>query len=41
MARAIDAGETPFFSGERALHLTELALALNEGAGSFTPRSGF
>tara|TARA_R110002020_G_scaffold25240_5_gene82282 strand:+ start:1718 stop:2857 length:1140 start_codon:yes stop_codon:yes gene_type:complete len=41
MARAIDAGEAPFFSGERALHLTELALALNEGAGSFTPRSGF
>ncbi|KGF69842.1 oxidoreductase [Hoeflea sp. BAL378] len=41
MARAIGAGETPFFSGERALHLTELALALNDGAGSFTPRSGF
>ncbi|MDP3526352.1 MAG: Gfo/Idh/MocA family oxidoreductase [Hoeflea sp.] len=41
MARAIDAGEAPFFSGERALHLTELALALNDGAGSFTPRSGF
>ncbi|MEP3435420.1 MAG: Gfo/Idh/MocA family oxidoreductase [Hoeflea sp.] len=41
MARAIAAGEPPFFSGERALHLTELALALNEGAGSFTPRSDF
>ncbi|MBC7284150.1 Gfo/Idh/MocA family oxidoreductase [Hoeflea sp.] len=41
MAQAIAAGEAPFFSGERALHLTELALALNEGAGSFTPRSGF
>ncbi|OCW59195.1 Gfo/Idh/MocA family protein [Hoeflea olei] len=41
MAEAIAAGTQPFFSGERALHLTELALALNAGGGSFTPRSGF
>lgn len=41
MAKALAGGDAPFFSGERALHLTELALALNNGAGSFTPRSGF
>ena len=41
MARAIAAGETPFFSGQRALHLTELALALNAGVGAFTPQSDF
>ena len=41
MSQAITAGKAPFFSGQRALHLTELALALNEGAGSFTPRSSF
>ena len=32
-ARAIEAGERPFFSGNRALHITELALALNNAAG--------
>ena len=29
-AKAIEAGERPFFSGNRALHITELALALNK-----------
>lgn len=28
-AKAIEAGKQPFFSGRRALHITELALALN------------
>ncbi|MEQ1954785.1 Gfo/Idh/MocA family oxidoreductase [Mesorhizobium sp. CN2-181] len=28
-AQAIEAGEQPFFAGRRALHITELALALN------------
>jgi predicted dehydrogenase len=32
-AKAIEAGEHPYFSGNRALHITELALALNN-AGS-------
>jgi predicted dehydrogenase len=31
-ARAIEAGERPFFSGSHALHITELALALNNAA---------
>jgi predicted dehydrogenase len=31
-AEAIEAGERPFFSGNRALHITELALALNNAA---------
>lgn len=41
MAEAIAKGQAPFFSGQRALHLTELALALNAGVGAFTPRSRF
>lgn len=41
MADAIVRGEAPFFSGQRALHLTELALALNAGVGTFAPRSKF
>lgn len=41
MAAAINAGEAPFFSGNRALHLTELALALNAGIGAFKPQSDF
>lgn len=41
MARGLRSGETPFFSGQRALHLTELALALNAGVGAFQPRSRF
>jgi predicted dehydrogenase len=41
MADAINSGETPFFSGHRALHLSELALALNDGIGSFEPKSRF
>lgn len=41
MAEAVAFGQTPFFSGNRALHLTELALALNEGVGAFKPRSQF
>ena len=32
-AQAIAAGERPFFSGSRALHITELALALNNAGG--------
>ena len=41
MADALASGKAPVFSGRRALHLTELALALNAGVGPFTPRSGF
>ncbi|MEQ8482402.1 MAG: Gfo/Idh/MocA family oxidoreductase [Hoeflea sp.] len=41
MAEAIGKGEAPFFSGRRALHLSELALALNDGVGAFEPRSRF
>jgi predicted dehydrogenase len=41
MAEAIGKGEAPFFSGRRALHLTELVLALNDGIGAFEPRSRF
>jgi len=41
MAEALSAGTEPFFSGRRALHLTELALVLNAGVGSFTPQSDF
>jgi len=41
MADALANGQTPFFSGQRALHLTELALAISNGVGSFTPRSEF
>ncbi|MEM5494835.1 Gfo/Idh/MocA family oxidoreductase [Hoeflea sp. AS16] len=41
MAEALAAGQTPFFSGKRALHLTELALAMSQGVGPFKPRSGF
>ncbi|WP_422371261.1 Gfo/Idh/MocA family protein [Hoeflea sp.] len=41
MAEAIGTGEVPFFSGRRALHLTELALALNGGIGAFEPKSRF
>lgn len=41
MAEALATGEQPFFSGQRALHLTELALAMNAGVGAFTPRSRF
>ncbi|MCY0148105.1 Gfo/Idh/MocA family oxidoreductase [Hoeflea sp. G2-23] len=41
MAQALAAGETPFFSGQRALHLSELALALNGGVGVFAPQSDF
>ncbi|MDP2733082.1 MAG: Gfo/Idh/MocA family oxidoreductase [Hoeflea sp.] len=41
MAEAIAKGEAPYFSGARALHLTELALALNAGVGAFKPRSRF
>lgn len=41
MADALNKGETPYFSGHRALHLSELALALNDGVGSFEPRSRF
>jgi hypothetical protein len=32
--RPLQTAQTPFFSGQRALHLTELALALNEGVGT-------
>lgn len=43
-ARAIEAGRAPFFSGQRALHITELALALNNAgpaAGPYVPTSSF
>ncbi len=36
-ARAIAAGRAPFFSGQRALHITELALALNNAGTAATP----
>lgn len=38
-ARAVRGGPTPFFSGEMALHLTELVLALNEGRRDYTVRT--
>ncbi|MEM5474047.1 Gfo/Idh/MocA family oxidoreductase [Hoeflea sp. AS60] len=41
MAQAVSAGQAPFFSGKRALHLTELALAMNAGVGAFVPKSDF
>jgi predicted dehydrogenase len=41
MADAVNSGQVPFFSGDRALHLSELALALNGGIGTFEPRSRF
>lgn len=37
-ADALKAGKAPYFSGETALHLTELALALNAGCQDYTPR---
>lgn len=43
-ANAIEAGEQPFFSGDRALHITELALALNNAGRlpqPYKPRSTF
>jgi predicted dehydrogenase len=40
-AEAIRTGQTPFFSGEVALHLTELALALNAGLNDYTPSGRF
>jgi predicted dehydrogenase len=43
-AEAISAGKTPFFSGNRALHITELALALNNAHGlpqPYVPQSSF
>lgn len=42
-AAAIEKGEAPFFSGERALHITELALALNDAGNqpNYTLQSGF
>ena len=43
-ADAISAGKTPFFSGNRALHITELALALNNAHGlpqPYVPQSSF
>ncbi len=39
LAAAIEGGPAPFFSGERALHLTELALALNNGVGEYLPKA--
>lgn len=41
LAASLDGGPEPFFSGDRALHLTELVLALNGGAGVYKPRSSF
>lgn len=36
-AAAIEAGTAPYFSGERALHLTDIVLALNAGRRDYTP----
>lgn len=36
-AEAIDKGSAPFFSGETALHLTEIVLALNSGQRDYRP----
>ena len=41
MADDMARGQAPFFSGKRALHLTELALAINAGVGVFRPQSDF
>jgi hypothetical protein len=38
-ADAIRQGTKPFFSGETALHLTDIALALNAGKRDHTPSS--
>lgn len=39
MARSIEKGEAPAFGGERAAHLTEVALAISNGAGRYQPRT--
>ncbi|OQM77475.1 Gfo/Idh/MocA family protein [Manganibacter manganicus] len=44
MAEAVEQGSKPFFSGDVALHITEIALALSDAGGrggSYRPRSGF
>jgi predicted dehydrogenase len=38
-ADAIRAGHTPIFSGDTALHLTDIVLALNSGKRNYTPNS--
>lgn len=40
-AEAIEAGKQPFFSGRTALHLTEVALALNAGLRDHEVRNSF
>lgn len=40
-ADALSKGETPFFSGEVSLHLTELVLALSAGEHNYVPRTRF
>jgi hypothetical protein len=40
MARAIAAGRTPRLAGDFALHMTEVALAMQAG-GEHRPRSSF
>ncbi|SEB48183.1 Predicted dehydrogenase [Nitratireductor aquibiodomus] len=40
-ASALEDGTTPFFSGDVALHLTELVLALNAGEHDYTPKTRF
>ena len=40
-ADALSKGETPFFSDHVALHLTELALALNAGERDYKPYTHF
>ncbi len=40
-AEAIATGGTPFFSGQAALHLTELVLALSAGEHDYRPRTRF
>lgn len=44
IADAVEQGGDPFFSGDVALHITEIALALSDAgsqSGSYQPRSGF
>lgn len=40
-ADALETGETPLFSGQVALHLTELVLALSAGERDYTPQTSF
>jgi predicted dehydrogenase len=41
LSQAIQSGNKPFFSGNTALHLTELALAINAGEPDYKPQTSF